>query len=86
MECLLNASSSGSLGTMHLGWIWTDNLRPMVFEIALLVGYEFDDPDWIAVEHGMGELTARPVLGVSIKSLTSWLQLPSSLARTRWCR
>lgn len=39
---------------MHLGWIWTDNLRPLVFEIALLAGYEFDDPDWIAVEHGMG--------------------------------
>jgi hypothetical protein len=38
---------------MQLGWIWTDNLRPLLTEIALLAGYRFGDPDWIAVEHGM---------------------------------
>jgi hypothetical protein len=40
-------------GDVNLGWIWTDNLRPLLMELALLVGYQFDDSDWIAVEHGM---------------------------------
>jgi hypothetical protein len=36
-----------------LGWIWTDNLRPLLTEIGLLVRYRFDDSDWIAVEYGV---------------------------------
>lgn len=38
---------------MDLGWIWTDNLRPLVAELAQLVGYRFDDGDWLAIEHGI---------------------------------
>ncbi len=43
----------GQAGDMNLGWIWTDNLRPLLMELAVLSGYQFDDSDWIAVEHGM---------------------------------
>ena len=38
---------------MDLGWIWTDNLRPVLVELAILAGCHFDDSDWIAFEHGM---------------------------------
>lgn len=38
---------------MDLGWIWTDNLRPLVAELAQLVGYQCDDGDWLAIEHGI---------------------------------
>lgn len=38
---------------MDLGWIWTDNLRPLFAELAQLVGYQFDDSDWLAIEHGV---------------------------------
>jgi hypothetical protein len=38
---------------MNLGWIWADNLRPLLVELALLTGYRFGDADWIAVENGM---------------------------------
>lgn len=41
-------------GLVDLGWIWTDNLRPLLVELSLLVGYGFDDSDWIAVENGVG--------------------------------
>jgi hypothetical protein len=41
-------------GLMDLGWIWTDNLRPLLVELSLLVGYGFDDSDWMAVENGVG--------------------------------
>lgn len=40
---------------MGLGWIWTDNLRPLLTEIGLLVGYRFEDSDWIAFEYGILE-------------------------------
>jgi hypothetical protein len=40
---------------MDLGWIWTDNLLPLLLELAQLAGYRFDDSDWIAVEHGVRE-------------------------------
>jgi hypothetical protein len=40
-------------GYMDLGWIWTDNLRPLLVELATLAGCHFDDSDWIAFEHGM---------------------------------
>jgi len=29
-ECKPNAGSSGRLGTMYLGWIWTGNLRSLL--------------------------------------------------------
>ena len=35
---------------MSLGWIWTDNLRPLLTEIGLLVEYRFDDSDWTAFQ------------------------------------
>jgi hypothetical protein len=38
---------------MDLGWIWTDNLRPLLVELAILADYHFDDSDWIAFEHGI---------------------------------
>jgi hypothetical protein len=38
---------------VHIGWIWTDNLRPLLVELGLLAGYRFDDSDWIAVEYGI---------------------------------
>ena len=38
---------------MNVGWIWADNLRPLLTELALLAGYRFGDSDWIAVEHGL---------------------------------
>ena len=38
---------------MNLGWIWADNLRPLLVELSLLAGYRFGDSDWIAVEHGL---------------------------------
>ncbi len=38
---------------MAVGWIWTDNLRPLLVELGLLVSYRFDDSDWIAVEYGL---------------------------------
>ena len=40
-------------GSVDLGWIWTDNLRPLIAELAQLVGYQFDDGDWLAIEHGI---------------------------------
>ena len=40
-------------GLVNLGWIRTDNLRPLLAELSPLVGYGFDDSDWIAVEHGI---------------------------------
>jgi hypothetical protein len=41
------------MGLVDLGWIWTDNLRALFAELALLAGYQFDDSDWIAVEYGI---------------------------------
>jgi hypothetical protein len=38
---------------VNLGWIWTDNLRPLLVELGLLVGYRFDDSDWGAVDYGV---------------------------------
>jgi hypothetical protein len=38
---------------MNLGWIWADNLPPLLVELALLAGYRFDDSDWLAVERGL---------------------------------
>jgi hypothetical protein len=38
---------------VNIGWIWTDNLRPLLVELGLLAGYRFDDSDWIAVEYGI---------------------------------
>ena len=38
---------------MEPGWIWTGNLRPLMVELALLAGCEFDGSDWIAVERGV---------------------------------
>ena len=40
-------------GLVDLGWIWTDNLRPLLVEIGQAVGYRFDESDWIAVGHGL---------------------------------
>jgi len=30
-------------GIVNIGWIWTDNLRPLLVELCRLVGYRFDD-------------------------------------------
>lgn len=38
---------------MDTGWVWADNLRPLLVELGLLAGYQFDDSDWLAVEHGI---------------------------------
>jgi hypothetical protein len=40
-------------GSVDLGWICTDSLRPLFAELALLVGYQFDDRDWFAINHGV---------------------------------
>jgi hypothetical protein len=36
---------------VNLGWNWTGNLRPFLVELGRLIGYGFDDSDWIAVEY-----------------------------------
>ena len=36
---------------MNLGWNWTGNLRPFLVDLGRLIGYGFDDSDWIAVEY-----------------------------------
>ncbi len=38
---------------MDFGWIWTDNLRPLLVETGLLASYPFEESDWIAVDHGL---------------------------------
>jgi hypothetical protein len=39
---------------MHLnGWIWEDNLRTAFEAFSIVVGYGFDDSDWLAIEHGV---------------------------------
>jgi hypothetical protein len=38
---------------VQLGWIWTDNLRPVLEQASLLLGYSFDDSDWTAVDFGL---------------------------------
>jgi hypothetical protein len=40
-------------GRVDFGWIWTDNLRPLLVEIGLLASYPFEESDWIAVDHGL---------------------------------
>lgn len=38
---------------MDLGWIWTENLRPLVEILGVLVGYPVDDSVWAAFEVGL---------------------------------
>jgi hypothetical protein len=38
---------------VDIGWIWADNLRPLLVEIGLLASCRFDKSDWTAVEHGL---------------------------------
>lgn len=35
---------------MNLGWVWTANLQPWLEFASHLVGYDFDDSDWGAIE------------------------------------
>ena len=56
--CPRDGATHGSAGLsedslVDLGWIWTDNLRPLLVEIGLLADYRFDESDWIAAEHGL---------------------------------
>ena len=71
---------------MDLGWIWTDNLLPLLLELAQLTGYRFDDSDWIAVEHGVRETDSETGPCSSTHWAASgsrWLWSP---ARMKWCR
>lgn len=52
-KCLPQRQLARQAGIMNLGWIWADNLRPLLVELSLLAGYRFGDFDWIAVEHGL---------------------------------
>ena len=66
---------------MNLGWNWTGNPRPFLVELGRLIGYGFDDSDWIAVEYriqGTGSEAApmapqRPDV-TAITGWTSWLR------------
>jgi hypothetical protein len=40
---------------MVSGSVYHENLRPFLEVISRLVGYEFDDLDWIAIEFGIDE-------------------------------
>ncbi|MFD3451735.1 hypothetical protein ACFWVC_06100 [Streptomyces sp. NPDC058691] len=35
------------------GWVFEENLRPLCRLLSDLVGYDFDDSDWQAVEYGL---------------------------------
>lgn len=45
--------------TVDLGWMWTDNLRPLAVELARIADYPFSDSDWIAIEHGIRKTDAE---------------------------
>jgi hypothetical protein len=47
------ATGGSKIGIVDLGWIWTDNLRPLFTELALLENYQFSDSDWMAIEYGI---------------------------------
>jgi hypothetical protein len=38
---------------VNLGWIWADNLRPLLTELPSWPVYRFGDADWTAVEHSL---------------------------------
>lgn len=40
-------------GRVNLGWLWTENLRPLLEILSSLVSYGFDDLDWTAIEAGI---------------------------------
>ncbi|NUQ97687.1 MAG: hypothetical protein HOY79_14415 [Streptomyces sp.] len=57
------------------GWVLEANLRPLCEVVSDLIGYDFDDADWRAVEHGLpGTDDDRPA--------TDWFLYPL-VGRTR---
>lgn len=51
------------------GWVLESNLRPLCAVVSDLIGYDFDDADWQAVEYGLsGTDDDRPA--------TAWFRYP----------
>jgi hypothetical protein len=44
---------SDTLFPVNLGWIWTENLRPLLEILGRALGCEFDDSDWAAFSAGV---------------------------------
>jgi len=38
---------------MVANWIFRNNLRPFLCILSGIVGYDFDDDDWTAIEYGL---------------------------------
>lgn len=60
---------------MNVGWIWSDNLRPLLEILSHAVAYAFDDSDWAAFEAGMADTDSErgpwfefPVAGVLVRA------------------
>jgi hypothetical protein len=73
---------------MDLGWVWTDNLRPLLVELARLVGYRFDESDWIAVEHGVRgtDSEAGPWFGYPVGRLSVAMAVEPGADETAWVK
>lgn len=44
---------------MSTNWIWKENFWPVIAEIAILINYDFDESDQIAIKFGFKDTDAE---------------------------
>ncbi|MEQ7011291.1 hypothetical protein ABN028_34495 [Actinopolymorpha sp. B17G11] len=42
------------------GWVWPANLRTTMQYLSMWIGYDFDDTDWDAINHGFLKTSGDP--------------------------